>query len=140
MGLVYKFCLLVMLCVVDFSVNADVVVIVSAKSSVGQMDKDQVSDIFLSKSSNYPDGQQAVPIEVERGDGLRDEFHDKVTGKSTSQLKSYWSKMVFSGKGTPPKEVLDGKAVLKLIGSNPNLIGYIDRGSIDKSVKIVFAP
>lgn len=140
MRLPRKLCLITLLCSMSFWVKADIVVIVSDKSPVSQLDKDQVADIFLSKSSTYPDGQQAMPIEIEDGSTVREEFHDKITEKSSSQLRAYWSKMVFSGKGTPPKEVPNVKEVLKLIASNPSLIGYIDKASIDKSVKTVLAP
>ncbi|MDO9104968.1 MAG: phosphate ABC transporter substrate-binding protein [Methylovulum sp.] len=140
MRLSRKIVVISVLCSASIFAKADVVVIVSASSSISQLDGDQVSDIYLGKTATFPDGSQAVPLELENGSELRDEFHEKVTGKSKSQLKSYWSKMVFSGKGNPPKDVADVKEVLKLIGANPNMIGYIDKGSVDKTVKTVFAP
>lgn len=52
-------------------------------------------------------------------------------------MKAYWSKLVFTGKGTPPQEVPGDAEVKALIGSNPSTIGYIDAGSVDASVKVV---
>lgn len=121
-------------------VQADLVVIVSARSPVAALDKAQVSGLFLGKSSTYPGGTQAVPIDQSEGGALRDEFHDKITGKSAAQLKSYWSKLVFSGKATPPKEVPNSVEVKKLIAANPNMIGYIEKTGVDASVKVVFTP
>ncbi|OYY92487.1 MAG: phosphate ABC transporter substrate-binding protein [Hydrogenophilales bacterium 28-61-23] len=120
--------------------QADVVVIVSAKSAVGELSKAQVADIFLGKSATFPGGVQAVPVDQAEGSSQRDAFHGHITGKSGAQLKSYWSKLVFSGKGTPPKELPNAAEVKKLVAANPNMIGYIDKGDADGSVKVVLAP
>ena len=57
--------------------------------------------------------------------------------KSGSQLKSYWSKLVFTGKGTPPKVVANDAEVISLISANPNLIGYIDAAAVTGTVKVI---
>lgn len=132
--------LLAVLIMLSMSIaHAEVVVIVSTKSTVGNLDKEQISDLFLGKSSSYPDGSMAVPIDQNEG-AIKEEFHDKVTEKSGSQLKSYWSKMVFSGKGNPPKEIPSNSEVIKLISANPSMIGYVEKNAADSSVKIVFKP
>lgn len=119
---------------------AEVVVIVSARSKVVELSKRQVSELFLGKLATYPDGSQAVPIELADGTPARAEFHDKFTGKSTSQLKAYWSKMVFGGMGSPPKEVPGPVEMKQLVAENPNIIGYLDRSLVDGSVKVVASP
>lgn len=120
--------------------RADVVVVVSAKAAVATLSKSQVSDVFLGKTATFPDGGQAVPVDQPVGAAEHDEFHEKVTGKSGSQLKSYWAKQLFSGKGTPPKEVSGDAEIRKLVAANPNMIGYIDKSAVDSSVKVVFTP
>ena len=120
--------------------TADVVVVTSAKAGAATLNKQQVSDIFLGKASTVPDGKQVVPIDQADSSAFRDEFHSKVTGKSGAQLKSFWSKQVFSGKGTPPKEVANSAEVKKLVADNPNMIGYIDKAVVDASVKVVMTP
>jgi ABC-type phosphate transport system substrate-binding protein len=124
----------------SFAGQAEIVVVVSAKSTVDNLDKDRVSAIFLGKTATFPDGTQAIPVEQPEGTPPHEEFHTLVTEKSGSQLKSYWSKMVFSGKGNPPKEIANNAEMLKLITGNPNMIGYIDKSAVNSSIKIVFAP
>ncbi len=119
--------------------SSDFVVVVSAKSPVGTLTAEQVSDIFLGKVSNFPSGGPTLPVDQTEGSALRDEFYTKVTSKAPAQLKAYWSKIVFTGKGQPPKEVADSAAVKKLIAENPNTIGYVDKRAVDASVKAVFA-
>lgn len=120
--------------------QADVVVVVSARSAVSTLTKDQVSDIFLGKAATFPQGGQAVPIDLAPGAENRETFYTKVTGRTAVQLKSYWAKQSFSGKGTAPKAVAGDDEVKKLIAANPNTIGYIDKSRVDATVKAVFEP
>lgn len=119
--------------------KADSVVVVSAKSSVGNLTSDQVGQLFLSKTGSFPNGEAAVPIDQADGPA-KDSFYSKVTGKDAAQLRAYWSQLIFTGKAKPPKSVADSNEVKKLISANPNMIGYIDKGGVDASVKVVFTP
>jgi len=111
--------------------SADVVVIVSAKSTASTMTADQISQIYLGKSS------QMKP--VDSGDGpIRSQFYAKVAGKDEAQVKAIWSKLVFTGKATPPKELPTGAAVVKAVAADPTSVGYADRSAVDSSVKIVY--
>jgi ABC-type phosphate transport system substrate-binding protein len=118
---------------------ADVVAVVSAKSPVSTLSKNQVVDIFLGKTSHFPDGSQAVPIDQIEGSAARDEFYLKSAGKSPAQLKAHWSKIIFTGRGQPPQEVSNSAAVKKRLLENPNAIGYIEENLVDASVKVVLS-
>lgn len=98
----------------------------------------QVADIFLRKASRFPDGTQAAPIDQTEGSAARDEFYVKATGKSAAQLKAYWSKIIFTGRGQPPPTVANDLEMKKRIRENPDAIGYIDRRLVDSSVRVVF--
>ncbi len=117
--------------------GAEVVVIVSAKSAAAGLNAEQASDIFLSNAPSFPGGGQATPIDQPEGSPLRDEFYSKTSGKSPAQVKAFWSKMIFTGKGRPPKDGGDSAAVRKLVADNPNAIGYVDKSAVDASVKVV---
>jgi ABC-type phosphate transport system substrate-binding protein len=119
-------------------VEADVVAVVSAKSAITSLDKSQVADIFLGKATHFPNGVQAIPIDQSEGLALRDEFYGKVVGKSASQIKAYWTKIIFTGRGQPPPSVSGDIEMKKRIGENPTAIGYIDRGLVDNTVRVVF--
>lgn len=116
---------------------ADVVVVVSANSPVGTLSKSQVEDLFLGKTIRFPDGAVAVAIDQAEGSAVRDEFYDKIFGKSAAQIKAYWSKIIFTGRGQPPQSVSNTIEMMKRISANPNAIGYIDRNMMNDSVKAV---
>jgi ABC-type phosphate transport system substrate-binding protein len=92
----------------------------------------------LGKASRFPDGSQAIPIDQAEGSAVRDEFYDKVAGRSAAQIKAYWSKIIFTGRGQPPPSVSNNVEMKKRIGENPAAIGYIDRSMVDDSVRVVF--
>ena len=118
---------------------AQVAVVVGAKSDVAAMTADQVSSLFLGKTEKFPGGGNAVLLDQTSGSPIRGLFYDKVTGKNESQVKTAWSRLVFSGKGTPPKEVGSSAEVKKTVASNPNAIGYIEKSAVDSSVKVVLS-
>ncbi|QSX28536.1 MULTISPECIES: type 2 periplasmic-binding domain-containing protein [Shewanella] len=95
-----------------------------------------ISRIYLGKLKSFPGGSPVVPLDLKEGSDIRSQFVDKVLNKSESQLKAYWSKLVFSGQGQPPK-VVENAEVLGLIAANPNMIGFMDAAAVDASVKVV---
>ncbi|WP_440905487.1 phosphate ABC transporter substrate-binding protein [Catenovulum sp. SX2] len=121
-----------------FAVLAEVVVVVHPSASFDSMSADDVSRLFLGKSKKFPDGSAAVPLNQDEGSAARDTFNEQVCKKNASQYKAYWSKLVFTGKGTPPKDAGDDNAVKSLVASNPNMVGYIEASLVDASVKVVF--
>lgn len=110
---------------------ADIVAI--GNPSAAAMTKDQIADVFLGKS------QSAVPIDQVESAPIRAEFYKKATGRDPAQIKALWSRLVFSGKAQPPKEVADSSAVKKAVAADPKAIGYIEKSAVDGSVKVLTA-
>ncbi len=119
--------------------QAQNVIVVSSKSSVSSMTKEQVSDIYLGNTKELPGGGQASPLLPTSG-AVRTDFFDKVLGKNEAQAKAIWSRLVFSGKGSAPRDVADSAETLKMIAANPNCIGVIEKSAVNSSVKVVFTP
>ena len=128
------------MCLATAVVQADVVAVVSAKSSVITLSKSQVADIFLGKSGRYPNGTQAVPIDQEEGSPARTEFYTSYASKSPAQLKAHWSKIIFTGRGKPPAAVANSIEARKLIAADSRAIAYIDRSAVDSSVRVLTEP
>jgi ABC-type phosphate transport system substrate-binding protein len=117
--------------------KADVVAVVSAKSLITSLSMSQVADIFSGKASRFPNGVLAFPIDQTEGATVRDQFYSKVAGKSAAQIKAYWSKIIFTGRGQPPPIASNSVDMKKRVSENPGAIGYIDRSLVDESVRVV---
>ena len=116
---------------------ADVVAVVSAKSGITTLTKTQLADIFLGKASRFPDGTQAVPVDQVEDAPARAEFYLKLAGRSAPQMKAYWAKIIFTGRGQHPQEVRSSAELKKRIAQDPAAIGYIDESLLDDSVRVV---
>ena len=122
------------------STRADVVAVVSSTSAVTTLSKAQVTAIFLGNFSRFPDGTQAIPIDQADGSPARDEFYATYAGKSPAQVRSHWAKVIFTGRGKPPRAVPTNVEVRQLIAANSHAIGYIERSAVDSTVKVVLQP
>lgn len=119
---------------------SDVVAVVSAKSPITSLSKSQVTDIFLGRATRFPDGTPAVPIDQIEGTAVHSEFYASFTGRTVTQVKAYWSRIIFTGRGQPPKVVLNDGELKQLLANDPHAIGYLERSDIDSSVKVLNAP
>ena len=60
-----------------------------------------------------------------------------MTGKDASQIKAYWAKRVFTGKGTPPEIKPSESAVVRWVAGGSGRIGYVSAGAVDGSVRVL---
>jgi len=119
------------------NVHADVAIIVSPKANINKIDQDVIARIFLGKTSSLPNGEKAVPVDLEKGSPVYNEFAKSVLGKTPSQLSTHWSRLIFTGRAKPNKQVNSAEKMKELVASNANFIGYIDGKDVDSSVVVV---
>ena len=121
------------------SAKAEVVVIVNLLGP-DYLSPTQVSKLYLGKSKHLPGQGKAYIIDMAGDSDIKREFHEKVTHKSASQLQAYWSRLIFTGKGKPPRAVRTPELILSLVGGNENAIGYSDESLVNDRVKIAYRP
>ena len=117
--------------------RAEVVVVVSPDNPLSSLNKKQLSNIFLGKSNRFPGGGRAEPVNQQEGAPGRKEFYNVYTGKSPAQIKQHWSKMIFTGRGQPPREVKDNSELKILLAENRATIAYVDTSLVDNSMKVL---
>lgn len=115
---------------------AEVSIVVNTGNASTVSDK-EFSRLFLGKLKKFSGGTAATPVNSKAGNLARTEFEKNIIKKSSSQIKAYWSKRIFSGKGKPPTEVDNDAAVLAFVASNVGAIGYVDSANVDGTVKVI---
>jgi ABC-type phosphate transport system substrate-binding protein len=115
---------------------ADVAIIVNPANS-SAVSLDDVSKLYLGKSKTFADGKAATPFNLPDNSPSHAVFSEKALNKNSSQLKAFWSKLVFTGKGTPPAELASDADVKAKVASDVSAIGYIDAAAVDGTVKVV---
>ncbi|MEO8298030.1 MAG: hypothetical protein ABI574_09505 [Burkholderiales bacterium] len=99
--------------------------------SAGALSKEQVANVYLGRSA------ELRPLDLPEGSATRHLFYKKAAERDAAQIKAVWSRIVFSGKGAPPKEVPDAAAVKRAVAADPKSVGYIEKAAVDSSVKVV---
>jgi ABC-type phosphate transport system substrate-binding protein len=112
--------------------HADIVVIVSAQATAPNLTADQIARIFQGKSNIM------TPVDLERASRIRHEFYTKLVGEDDARIRAWWSKLVFTGKGSAPKELHSGAEVVAAVSADPKLIGYVDKSFVDMTVKVIY--
>lgn len=115
---------------------AEIVVIVHPSNNDAISAKN-VQRIFLGKEKKFPSGGETVAVNQTNDSATRQAFDSEILGRTSSQVAAYWSKLVFTGKGVPPKEVANDAEVIELISKNPSVIGYVNKASVTDGVKVV---
>ncbi|HEU4846443.1 MAG TPA: hypothetical protein VFT05_19405 [Burkholderiaceae bacterium] len=131
MKLLIQASLLCALSTAALSAGAETVVIVSKQNPATRMFSEQASQFFLGKSAMF------TPVDQAEGSPIRADFYHKVADKDPAQVKAIWSKLVFTGKATPPKEYASSAEVKKAVAADPKAIGYIDKSAVDDTVKVI---
>ncbi|HVK99117.1 MAG TPA: hypothetical protein VM553_04860 [Dongiaceae bacterium] len=117
--------------------SAEVVVIVNAASPISSATADDIAKVFLGKANDLG-GNDVVPVDQSEGSAVRTQFYEKVVQKNESQLTAYWSRLIFTGKGTPPKQVGKDADVVDSVATDEEAVGYVDSSAVAEGVKVIF--
>lgn len=104
-----------------------------------ELSQQDVERLFLAKTKTFPDGSGAVPVNQQEESAIRVTFDSRINGKSEAQMKSYWAKLIFTGKAIPVKQLGSDQEILEFVANHPGAIGYIDAANVDDSVKVLFS-
>lgn len=114
---------------------ADIVVIANKNIPARELSKLQIKNIFLSKIKTV-ESTRVRPVMLRKND-ITDQFLKDAVGKSPSQFSNYYKKMIFTGRGKPPKKADSEEDMLLYVSSTSGAIGYISRENVTDDVQIV---
>ncbi|MEC8010062.1 MAG: phosphate ABC transporter substrate-binding protein [Pseudomonadota bacterium] len=127
---------LLLMALLSLQSKAEVVIIVN-KDNQAILRKKEIKDLYLGRIIFFPNGRAATAYNKPESDDTRIEFQRLYLNKDKNEIKSYWSKLIFTGKGAPPQTLLNDQDVISMVNSNINAIGYIDSKSLDDSVRTI---
>lgn len=121
------------------SVQAGVAVIAHPSAKVDTLTENDVRQLFMGRMTALPDGSSATLLDLDEAVPVRAVFLRDVMGKTEQQMRSYWTRLIFTGKAQPPKVMGSATDVLRTVSSTPGYIGYIDSNEAAKAkVKILY--
>ncbi|MDR5907171.1 phosphate ABC transporter substrate-binding protein [Franzmannia qiaohouensis] len=116
---------------------ADVVLVVSAKSPVHILTRNELADIYLGRNSRFPNGQPAVPVDQRESSADYVAFYRHYLGQTPAQIKMHWSRLIFTGRGQPPRSLPSSRAVADFVAEHAQAIGYLDDAYLDERLRRV---
>jgi ABC-type phosphate transport system substrate-binding protein len=111
-------------------------IVVNSSNPMTSISRDEVSRIFLKKSTKFPDGRSASPMDLPVGSPIRESFSKGIHGKPASAVDAYWQQQIFSGRDIPPPQKSED-AVLSFVRSNENAIAYVSAGADTGGLKVI---
>ena len=107
-------------------------VVVANAAGPATLGKDEVSKIFLKKSTSL------TAVDQDKSSKVRDAFSKAVHGRPAAAVVTYWQQQIFAGKDVPPTEKASDADVLAAVRANPKAIGYVAAGTdLGAGVKVV---
>jgi hypothetical protein len=117
----------------------EVLVVASKELAEASLTKDQIREAFLGNPIRSSSGVSIQAFDRKRcPELLRERFYRSILGMGSTQLKSYWSQQIFTGRSFPPKTLDDLDSVKKELNANVGSISFISRSEFDQSLKPLF--
>ncbi len=116
---------------------ADVSVVVSAKSGINHLSREDVVYIFMGRYRTLSDGSPAYPVDLPGNEGAKGAFYRLLVGRDLEQIATYWSRLVFTGQTSPPRQAGSVEGMIRFVAANRGGIGYLDSRDVDARVRVV---
>ncbi len=116
----------------------DIFVIVNADCNINQLTRDEVVNIFMGRYRKLPDGTSVMPLDIKGDSPLRKSFYRALLDKSLAEINAYWTRLIFSGRTSPPLMLDNASQVVEKVAHDPTVIGFVSNSSLERSVKAVY--
>jgi hypothetical protein len=101
------------------------VVIAHPQVRVARVSREFLADVFLKRKTRWPGDKLIRPVDLDARSSVRKRFSDDVLRRTTAAVRNYWRQIVFSGRGVPPPELDDDRAVVDYVLRHEGAVGYV---------------
>lgn len=115
--------------------RAELVVVASQESPISQLSRAQLAEVFSGRT-RIVNGHAITPVEYANAD--RERFYQQVLGRSPSQMRTIWAKLLFTGDGQPPRVFANYAEARSQLLADRGLITYIDSKQLGPGLKVIF--
>ena len=106
------------------AVRAEIVLVTAMDSAIEELSRDEAEQLYLGRRATLSARGALILLDLPSGP-VRDQFYRLLTGKNPSQIRAYWSRMVFTGRALPPTESANVSDAHRILLENPNAIAYL---------------
>lgn len=119
---------------------ADILIITNKDVPETRLTQKQIQEIFLGKRVQWKDNSKIRFVTIKESI-IHGMFLKQYLKKSGSKWKAYWRRMVFTGRGVPPKVINTEAEIIAYVAKTKGAIGYVSSQKIsdgnENTVKII---
>jgi ABC-type phosphate transport system substrate-binding protein len=113
-----------------------VVVIVNQSVPMDSISVAALKDIYMGRTTYWADGQSVkLAILDDQITDKTDAAFEEISGMDAKHFKTFWQRMVFSGRGQMPKEIGDTVSLVAYVASTKGAIAIVLADADLKGVK-----
>lgn len=113
------------------------VIIVNPSNAQAAANRRFLSDVFLKKTTRWPNGEVIRPVDQDPDSAVRRKFSEEILNRSVTAVRSYWQQVIFSGRDVPPPELPSDAEVVSYVLKNAGAVGYISRSANPSGAKVI---
>ena len=117
-------------------IDEGVVIVTHPDNVVESLSRRDLQRIYLNKKHHWPNGTRIIPTTVSE-ETLLAAFLHQFLSKTPAQYSTYWKRMIFSGRGTPPKTFETVEELRAFIQATPRAIGFVSADTDLEGLKVV---
>jgi hypothetical protein len=139
-NMLLRLCAVIVMCVSTSGAIGNqgrLAIIVHPGNPVTALSQADVMRLFLGKTRAFPNQTPASPVSLAAGNQIRSEFDTLILNKTTNQVRAYWAQQIFTGRGTPPRELGSEADILSHVAKHTDAVGYVSAGQVSSAVKPV---
>jgi TonB family protein len=115
-------------------IAADIKVIANGSVKADMISANEVKSVFLEEYNSLRDGTHVEPV-LEKDGPVHEAFLHEYLGGTDDDLQNYYRALVFSGRGSMPKQLGSDAEVVAYVARTKGAIGYVSAETIGEDVK-----
>jgi len=115
-------------------IAADIKVIANGSVKTDAISATEVKSVFLEEYNSLRDGTHVEPV-LEKDGPVHEAFLREYLGGTDDDLQNYYRALVFSGRGSMPKQLGSDAEVVAYVARTKGAIGYVSAETMGEDVK-----
>jgi len=118
------------------AIASDVKIIGNASLKTDSISTGELKSVFLLQRRTLKDGSPVVPV-LARSGAAHEAFLRQYLERGSEEIRTYYQGLVFTGKGSMPKELNSDVEVVAYVARTRGAIGYVSSAASTEGVKVL---
>lgn len=117
------------------AIASDVKIIGNVSVRADSISPSEIKSVFLLQRRTLKDGSAVVPV-LEKSGAAHETFLRHYLDRGSEEIRTYYQGLVFTGKGSMPKELNSDAEVVAYVAKTKGTIGYVSGSASTEGVKV----